>query len=387
MAPPPSAGPQKTRRPVLPSHVAHAHAFAAVPSPGAPKSASSSYFPLPNPPAPLRTFTLAPSETNAGAPASTSYSKSTRDRAQPAQITLNSGEKLQEVTNAPKSNAARQKADGSKSPFAPTPSKGSPYQFASAPFATCTPTRSSGFSSSSSTSARSMLSIAEIDCFFVQGSRSSAYSAPRSNSSSRSRPPSESGGCSAPLSELGLSSSEETGSGDIWVSEESERERQREERKAFMKARQSLREEARRKKRKTGGQADDAHTATWREVIQTRAAMPLKGIPESRAGSSRASASGSPRGNQPTTRPLEPLVDMLRTSPLPPGSGPGPPLEPDAAVNTLVDTLPGSMAISESLPEEQASEQTFPTDDTPPALNRFDSGETAVGTPATISVD
>ncbi|CAE6526632.1 unnamed protein product [Rhizoctonia solani] len=376
MAPPPSAGPQKSRRPVLPSHVAHAHAFAAVPSPGAPKSASPSYFSLPNPPAPLRAFTLAPSETHA---ASTSYPKSAR---QPARITANSGEKLQEVTNAPRSNAPRQKHNGPpKSPCAPTPPH---YQFASAPFSTCTPTRSSGISSSSSTSARSMLSIAEIDCFFVQGSRSSAYSAARSNSSSRSRPPSESDGCSAPLSELGLSSSEEAGSGDIWVSEEAERERQREERKAFMKARQNLREEARRKKRKSGGQTDDAHTATWREAIQTRAAMPLKGIPESRAGSSRgASASGSPHGNQPATRPAEPLGDMLRMSPLPPGSGPGPPLEPDVAVNTLVDSLPGSMAISESSPEEQTS----PTDGTPPALNRFDSGETAVGIPAIISID
>ncbi|CAE6366606.1 unnamed protein product [Rhizoctonia solani] len=373
MAPPPSAGPQKSRRPVLPSHVAHAHAFAAVPSPGAPKSASPSYFSLPNPPAPLRAFTLAPSETHA---ASTSYPKSVRN---PAQITANSGEKLQEVTNAPRSNAPRQKHNGPpKSPCAPTPPH---YQFASAPFSTCTPTRSSGISSSSSTSARSMLSIAEIDCFFVQGSRSSAYSAARSNSSSRSRPPSESDGCSAPLSELGLSSSEEAGSGDIWVSEEAERERQREERKAFMKARQNLREEARRKKRKSGGQADDTHTATWREAIQTQAAMPLKGIPESRAGSSRgASASGSPHGNQPATRPLG---DMPRISPLSSGSGPGPPLEPDVAVNTLVDSLPGSMAISESLP----GEQTSPTDDTHPTLNRFDSGETAVGTPAIISID
>ncbi|CAE6439145.1 unnamed protein product [Rhizoctonia solani] len=388
MAPPPSAGPKRSRRPVLSPHVAHAHAFAAVPSPGAPKLATSSYFPLPTPPAPLRTFTLAQSEANSSVPASTSYPASVRDQGRPAQIDMHCGEKLQELTNAPQSSATRRRIDvPPKSPLAPTPPTGSNYQFASAQFSNCTPTRSSGFSSSSSASARSMLSIAEIDCFFVQGSRSSAYSAARSNSSSQSRPLSESGGGSASLSELGLSSNEEAGSGDLWASDEAERERQREERKAFMKARQNLREEARRKKRASvGSPIDDAHAATWREVIQTRAAMPLKGIPESRAGSSHgASATGSPHGAQPTTQPAEPLADILRAPPLP--SGPGPPPEPDAAIDSLVDGFSESMAFSEPIPDEHRSDQgsTPPADGTPPTLNRFDSGETAVGIPAVIS--
>ncbi|CAE6511172.1 unnamed protein product [Rhizoctonia solani] len=382
MAPPPPAGQQKSRRPVLSPHVAHAHAFAAVPSPGAPKSAGSSYFPLPNPPAPLRTFTLA--QNDAGAlDANTSYPTSGEDPAQHARISVISGKKSQEA-NSTSPNAPRQAPDASpKSPTARTPSSGSRHQFAPAPFSVSTPNRSWGFSSSSSASAKSALSIAEIDCFFVQGSRSSAYSAAHSNSSSQSRPPSEPGGGPAPLSELGLSSNEEAGSGDKWMSDEAERERQREERKAFMKARKNLREEARRMKRlSAGGQIDDTHTATWREAIQAQAVMPLKGIPESRAGSSRgASASGSPRGSQHAKQSAEPLANMLTAPPLP--SGPGPPPESDAPVETLAASLSESMTISGGIPEGQASNgPTPPADGAPPTLNRFDSGKTAVGIPA-----
>ncbi|KAH7339759.1 hypothetical protein B0J17DRAFT_656649 [Rhizoctonia solani] len=390
MAPSPSAGPKKSRRPVLAPHVAHAHAFAAVPSPGAPKSAGSSYFPLPTPPAPLRTFTIYQNgDPNISIDASTSYPTNVENPGQEVRINTNSGEKLREATNYPSSlNGVRQGSDAPpKSPFSRTPSTSSQYQFASASFAKCTPTRSSGFSSSSSASARSALSIAEIDCFFVQGSRSSAYSAARSNSSSQSRPPSEPGG-SASLSELGMSSNEEAGSADVWVSDEAERERRREERRAFMQARQQLRENTRRMKRQSGGPNNDAHTTTWREVIQAQAVMPLKGIPESRAGSSRGpSASGSPRGIQHAMQSGEPFADMLRAPPLP--SGPGPPPEPDGAVSTLAATLSKSMAVSDSIPDEQKSDPgpTPPADanDTPPTLNRFDSGKTAVGIPAVIA--
>ncbi|CAE6483229.1 unnamed protein product [Rhizoctonia solani] len=385
MAAPTSAASKKLRRPVLSSHVAHAHAFAAVPSPGAPKSAGSSYFPLPTPPAPLRTFAV---YQNGDTNASTSYPASVEDPGQQARINTHLGETLREATPCTSSSSrVRQGSDAPpKSPLARPPSTSSQYQFASASFSRCTPTRSSGFSSSSSTSARSALSIAEIDCFFVQGSRSSAYAA-RSNSSSQSRPPSEPGGGSASLSELGMSSNEEAGSTDVWTSDEAERERRREERKAFMQARQQLREDARRKKRQsTGGLNNDAHTATWREVIQAQTVMPLKGIPESRTSSSRGpSASGSPRGIQHAMQSGEPLADMLRAPPLP--SGPGPPPEPDDAVNTLAATLSKSMATSDPIPDEHKRDPglTPPTDGTPPTLNRFDSGKTAVGIPAIIS--
>ncbi|CEL60761.1 hypothetical protein RSOLAG1IB_04000 [Rhizoctonia solani AG-1 IB] len=383
-APSGGAAQKKSRRPVLSPHVAHAHAFAAVPSPGPPKSASSSYFPLPTPPAPLRASALAQNDTNVGVePSATSYPNSTIT--DPS--THSSGENLRETTNMSCRSGSRRVSmpvDGSsKYPSAPSPSH---YHFTSTvPFSACTPNRSSALSSSSSASIRSALSIAEIDCFFVQGSRSSAYSATRSNSSSLSRAPSDAGAGSASLSELGLSSNEEAGS-DRWVSDEAERDRQREGRRAFMKARQKLREEARKKRASTGGVPDDSQTATWREVIGASTAMALRGIPESRASSSRGySTAGSPRSPHEAKQPTAPLADMLRTSP-PPPSGPGPPPEPCIPVDALAGVLSETMNLSEAASEDQKSDQDS-TPDGIPSLNRFDSDNTAVGLPAVPQVD
>ncbi|KAG8730757.1 hypothetical protein FRC11_005874, partial [Ceratobasidium sp. 423] len=162
MAPPPPASPKKFRRPTLSPQVAHAHAFAAVPSPGAPKSAGSCYFPLPTPPAPLRSFALIQNDLGS-LDADTSYPTSAEDSAQQARINADSGAKLQETSSA-SSNAPQQAPDARpKSPLARTPSPGSRYQIVPPPCSACTPNRSSGFSSSSSASARSALSIAEID--------------------------------------------------------------------------------------------------------------------------------------------------------------------------------------------------------------------------------
>ncbi|KAJ1304726.1 hypothetical protein OPQ81_005864 [Rhizoctonia solani] len=327
------------------------------------------------PPVPLRTFAVPQNgDPSARLDASTSYPTSVVDPPQ-AQVNINSGEKLRETTDGLSSSSGpRQRPDAPpKSPIARTPSTSSHYQFASASFSACTPNRSSGFSSSSSASAsaRSALSIAEIDCFFVQGSRSSVRSAARSNSSSQSQPPSA------------------EGSGDVWTSDEAERERQREERKAFMKARHHLREEARRRKRiSAGGPTENTEAATWREAIQAQAVMPLKGIPESRAGSSRGvSTSGSPRGLQHPKPPAGPLVDTLRTPPLP--SGPGPPPKPEMPVDTLADTLSECLIVSDAIPQEQKSDQdsTPPADGTHPTLNRFDSDDTAVAIPVIISTN
>ncbi|CCO29012.1 hypothetical protein BN14_03014 [Rhizoctonia solani AG-1 IB] len=425
-APSGGAAQKKSRRPVLSPHVAHAHAFAAVPSPGPPKSASSSYFPLPTPPAPLRASALAQNDTNVGVePSATSYPNSTIT--DPS--THSSGENLRETTNMSCRSGSRRVSmpvDGSsKYPSAPSPSH---YHFTSTvPFSACTPNRSSALSSSSSASIRSALSIAEIDwyvsvsrllpkpsflidkrtthrvglrislyeiprliqiglcSFFVQGSRSSAYSATRSNSSSLSRAPSDAGAGSASLSELGLSSNEEAGS-DRWVSDEAERDRQREGRRAFMKARQKLREEARKKRASTGGVPDDSQTATWREVIGASTAMALRGIPESRASSSRGySTAGSPRSPHEAKQPTAPLADMLRTSP-PPPSGPGPPPEPCIPVDALAGVLSETMNLSEAASEDQKSDQDS-TPDGIPSLNRFDSDNTAVGLPAVPQVD
>ncbi|CAE6416738.1 unnamed protein product [Rhizoctonia solani] len=382
MAKPPSGvdGQKKSRRPVLSPHVAHAHAFAVVPSPGGSKSASSSYFPLPAPPAPLRAFTLAQNDTSVGVePSTTSYPTSITDPS-----AVSGGEKLKETTNMYSRRISIPGDRLCKSPSARSPSH---YQLTSSvPFSECTPNRSSALSSSSSASIRSALSIAEIDCFFVQGSRSSAYSATRSNSSSLSRAPSDADGGSASLSELGQSSNEEAGS-ERWVSDEAERERQREERRAFMKARQNLREEARRRKRaSTGGIVDDSHAATWREVIGAKKAIPLRGIPESRASSSRGpSTVGSPRSPHMARRPAAPLADMLGASP--PPSGPGPPSESEIPVDTLADALSEAMNLSETTPEEQTSDQDSTPDGIIPPLNRFDSDETAVGLPAIPQVD
>ncbi|KAF8756981.1 Basic region leucine zipper [Rhizoctonia solani] len=318
--------------------------------PGGPKSASSSYFPLPNPPAPLRAFALAQSDTSHGVePSTASYPNSTSNPSAHSRR-----EKPKENRNA--SCSSRGQADRPcKSPSAPSPSP-SHYQFASAaPFSVSTPNRSSALSSSSSASIRSALSIAEIDCFFVQGSRSSAYSATRSNSSSLSRAPSDAGGGSASLSELGLSSNEE---GERWVSDEAERERQREGRRAFMKARQNLRDEARRRRRESKGESVDiSHAATWRE----------------------------PRASQMARRFPAPLTDMLGMS-SPPPSGPGPPSGSDVPVDTLADVLSESMSLSGTPPEEQKSDQDS-TPDGIPTLNRFDSDNTAVGLPAVPQVD
>lgn len=214
--------------------------------------------------------------------------------------------------------------------------------------------------------------------FFVQGSRSSTYSA-RSHSSSRSRAPSEGTSGPAPLSELGLGSSDELVE-EPWTSDEAERERRREERRAFMKARQSLREEVRRRRLDSGGEELGLHpNVTWREVIQARAVMPLKGIPPARI---------SPRTTTPRQSPdaqeglQVSLADGLITQ-SPPPSGPGPPDEPvggAAVVDTLASLFSGlSLGASGG---EQASDP-IPFGDTLPSLSRFDSDHTALGSPST----
>ncbi|ELU42686.1 hypothetical protein AG1IA_03283 [Rhizoctonia solani AG-1 IA] len=154
-----------------------------------------------------------------------------------------------------------------------------------------------------------------------------------------------------------------------------------------MKARQNLRDEARRRRRESKGESVDvSHAATWREVIGTSTTMPLRGIPESRASSSHGhSAAGSPRASQMARRFPAPLTDMLGMS-SPPPSGPGPPSGSDVPVDTLADVLSESMSLSGTPPEEQKSDQDS-TPDGIPTLNRFDSDNTAVGLPAVPQVD
>lgn len=156
--PPNNVAPRKTRRPVLPPHTAHAHAFAAISSPGENRSSSSLYFPLPTPPAPLRSFTL----TQNGEPAndldtSTQYPTTASSRRDPKPARRNSKEN-------PKRDAADRLASltPKDKPLANTKSSicSHQFEFASAAPYSANNTGSSGLSSSSG---RSALGIAEID--------------------------------------------------------------------------------------------------------------------------------------------------------------------------------------------------------------------------------
>jgi hypothetical protein len=158
---------KKSRRPVLSPHTAQAHAFATVPPPGGHKPNSTSYFPLPTPPAPLRRFALQNDDSSTNAEGSTLYPTSIASSKQdPVSVRINNAENAKEVANRPASSTPTHH-DPPKSPKtrqSQSSVSAHRFEFASAaPFSSNLHVGSSGLSSSSSHSARSALSIAEID--------------------------------------------------------------------------------------------------------------------------------------------------------------------------------------------------------------------------------
>ncbi|KAG8772195.1 hypothetical protein FRC12_003205 [Ceratobasidium sp. 428] len=400
-----SGAQKKSQRPVLSSHIAHAHAFGTVPTPGNPSSAKAptSYFPLPTPPAPLRSFTVPQNtESTRGTEGDTttyptSISSSHRDtssaraaegrtkqaRSGPSPATgLEQKAPRRSSRTADSSNKSRAQSSASISDV-------STFQFASAaPFGiNCT--GSPYVSSPGGHSARSALSIAEIDCFFVQGSRSSTYSA----HSPRSQSVSASGGRSDHSTEPTLSSNEEMGGSDMWMSDQAERERQRAERLAFMKARKEAREELRRQKRAErvgpGNDLSAQSRSTWREAIRSQGAMTLTNAP-TREWARERKRTTTEESKISTVTNQTVLPAACTDTPTPP-SGPGPPghVLSDSSVDTLANNLTTNLTLS-TLPsailenpraEDATPQQAEREPPGAPVLNRLDSDQTEIGSP------
>ncbi|KAG9075377.1 hypothetical protein FS749_012967, partial [Ceratobasidium sp. UAMH 11750] len=219
MAPDSSGVPKRSQRPVLPSHVAQAHAFAAVPTPGNPLvKTGNSYFVLPTPPAPLRAFTLPQSGDPAkGTEGTTSYPTSVASslRDGPSQPAAEKGATQARSADSPKRRYPKA-TDSTKSytHSSASISGTAPLQFATAaPFCA---NGSSPYLSSGSHSARSALSIAEIDCFFVRGSHSSTYSAPLRS------PCSQAASECAGLSDYSADQTSNDETSDMWTSDQAE---------------------------------------------------------------------------------------------------------------------------------------------------------------------
>ncbi|KAF8608639.1 hypothetical protein BDV93DRAFT_541112 [Ceratobasidium sp. AG-I] len=410
----PSSGVSKRpQRPVLPSHLAHAHAFAAIPTPGrqaAPKS-TTSYFALPTPPAPLRSFTL-PSTTDSaegteGATTSYPTSLSSRRDGESGDLRRGCGENKARATSKPEAldqTVARRtsKADSkAQSHSQSSASVAGSSQFASAVPHSTSRSGSPFISSPGAHSARSALSIAEMDCFFVQGSRSSAYSVRSSSNSSKY----QSDHSAASISDFGLSSSDgmRGDQSEIWTTDAAERERQRMERQAFMKARKEAREEVRRKNRPSKGQLpenDTEATLTQRGAVQAQNSTSPKVVPKSRhstRGHKREEAI-APRSLLGPTASTGPPVPAESSSTQPPPSGPGPPqirnsssLEQSGSIDPLASDLSTNLTLSTAPSSEGAQESdnvplkdvSIPPQDestpTAPVLGRFNSDETEVG--------
>ncbi|QRV79147.1 hypothetical protein RhiJN_07162 [Ceratobasidium sp. AG-Ba] len=410
-----SAAPRKPSakpRPVLSSHVAHAHAFAAVPTPGNPASARSttSYFPLPTPPAPLRSFTLPQNDsakmTDGGdtntyptSVASTSQRdalvRASEKRVKEARTTVSAPEHVERKSARRSSRAADSSSKAHTHSSASISGMGA-FQFATAAPFGINAGSNSYIPSPGVHSARSALSIAEIDCFFVQGSRSSTYSA----YSPRSQPVTGSTGRSDQSAEPTLSSNDELGEGgssDMWLSDQAERERRRAERQAFMKARKEAREELRKQRRLAKVGAADGLSAEaqsdWRQAIRSHGTIPLNDVPLSRESireRKRANTAASERaikGNIPN-QPLVLASHIAPTTAAPP-SGPGPPdraPSESTSADTLANDLTTNLSLStqpseilENSPEDSTEQTPADQPQTAPVLNRFDSDETEVG--------
>ncbi|KAG8756009.1 hypothetical protein FRC12_010715 [Ceratobasidium sp. 428] len=393
---------KKSHRPVLSSHIAHAHAFGTVPTPGNPSSAkgSTSYFPLPTPPAPLRSFTVPQNaESTRGTDEDTttyptSISSSHQDtssvraaegRTKQARSATSPAAGLEQKAPRRSSRAAGS-SNKSRAQSGASISDVSTFQFASAaPFGINT-ANSPYVSSPGGHSARSALSIAEIDCFFVQGSRSSTYSA----HSPRSQSVSASGGRSDHSTEPTLSSNDERGGSDLWMSDQAERERQRAERLAFMKARKEAREELRKQKRiERVGPSNDLNAqsrSTWRETIRSQGTIALNAPTREWARERKRTTTEEPKISTITDRIVVPAA--CTDTPTPP-SGPGPPghVLSDSSVDTLANDLTTNLTLS-TLPSE-ILENSRAEDATPqrvegeppgaPVLNRLDSDQTEIG--------
>ncbi|KAG8745220.1 hypothetical protein FRC10_008532 [Ceratobasidium sp. 414] len=344
---------KKSQRPVLPSHVAHAHAFAVVPTPGNPSSAKtgSSYFLLSAPPAPLRAFTLLQAEmsTRGTEGDATTYPASVSSSQQDENSIV---EKWAEQPRS--ADAAPRRSSGAVEPSSKTYAHSStsisgatPLQFATAAPFGVNDAGSPYMSSSGSHSARSALSITEIDC-----------------------------------------SNDETS--DMWTSDRAERERQRAERQACMRARKEAKEELRMQRRLARvGAADELSVQTeptWRETIRSQGTPSSDDVPATRARvRKRAATMDSTFFAAALGRAVAPAVSAdtpTPSGPSPPGHARSNPASADTLANDLTTSLTLPTLPSEILENPQPRDTTPGDPPSAPVLDRFDSGETEIGAPS-----